>query len=145
MPFFSRSIADLETADLAELLAEGAVENVRLEFKRDVPGPDETLKKLSGFANTFGGYLIVGAEASSFRAFLGRSLRQGGMGREARGRDRGQRRETQAVLGRSGIGEKAREARGSAGAAKPAAGTWAAKHDAELKANGWKVMGGRGP
>src|SRR6266852_2440470 len=36
-------------------------------------------------------------------------------GREARGRDRGQRRETQAVLGRSGIGEKAREARGKRG------------------------------
>src|SRR5713101_1548261 len=31
---------------------------------------------------------------------LARRLRQGGAGREARGRDRGQRRETQAVLGR---------------------------------------------
>ena len=41
-----------------------------------------------------------------------------------------------------GEGEDCRQ---RAGAAKPAAGTWAAKHDAELKANGWKVMGGRGP
>jgi predicted HTH transcriptional regulator len=39
---------------------------VRLEFKSEFPGPDDTLKKLSGFANTFGGYLIVGASASSF-------------------------------------------------------------------------------
>lgn len=65
MPFFSKNITALTTSDLAELLADSAVENVRLEFKRDVPGPDERLKKLSGFANTFGGYLIVGAEANS--------------------------------------------------------------------------------
>jgi len=65
MPFFNRSIADLTGTDLEELLAAQAVENVRLEFKREVPGPEETLKKLSGFANTFGGYLIVGAAAGS--------------------------------------------------------------------------------
>jgi CspA family cold shock protein len=65
MPFFSKNIPELTTTDLAELLAQHAVENVRLEFKREVPGPEETLKKLSGFANTFGGYLIVGAAASS--------------------------------------------------------------------------------
>lgn len=40
-----------------------AVENVRLEFKRDVPGRDETLKKLSSFAKTFGGQVILGAKA----------------------------------------------------------------------------------
>jgi hypothetical protein len=65
MPFFSKSITDLTTIDLEELLAQSAVENVRLEFKREVPGPEETLKKLSSFANTFGGYLLVGASASS--------------------------------------------------------------------------------
>lgn len=65
MPFFSKSITDLTSDDLAELRDEAAVENVRLEFKREFPGPDDTLKKLSGFANTFGGYLIVGAAASS--------------------------------------------------------------------------------
>jgi len=63
--FFSKSITDLSSEDLAELLTEAAVENVRLEFKREPPGPDEMLKKLSGFANTFGGYLIVGAAAPS--------------------------------------------------------------------------------
>ena len=55
-------MTDVTSVDLQELLTEGAVENVRLEFKREVPGKDETLKKLSSFANTFGGYLVIGAE-----------------------------------------------------------------------------------
>ena len=38
---------------------------MRLEFKRDIPSKDETLKKLSSFANTYGGLMIVGAEADS--------------------------------------------------------------------------------
>ena len=63
--FFSKSVTDITTHDLAELLASSAVENVLLEFKRDVPDPADLLKKLSGFANTFGGYLIVGASAAS--------------------------------------------------------------------------------
>jgi Putative DNA-binding domain len=65
MSIFSTAIQVLATADVQELLDEKAVENVRLEFKRDVPGKDETLKKLSSFANTFGGYLVVGAEAGN--------------------------------------------------------------------------------
>ena len=62
---FSTPISALATADLQELLNDQAVENVRLEFKREVPSKDETLKKLSSFANTFGGYLVVGAEAGN--------------------------------------------------------------------------------
>ena len=65
MPFFTKDITDITTDDLAELQTDGAVETVRLEFKVQPPGPDETLKKLSGFANTFGGYLVVGASAAS--------------------------------------------------------------------------------
>ena len=45
----------MATADLQELLIDSAVENARLEFKLQVPTKDETLKKLSSFANTFGG------------------------------------------------------------------------------------------
>ena len=56
---------DLTSEDLKELLDEQAVENVRLEFKLERPDKDETLKKLSSFANTFGGYLIIGAKANS--------------------------------------------------------------------------------
>jgi len=62
---FTKPLSQLETADLQELLDDGAVENVRLEFKLEVPTKDETLKKLSSFANTFGGYMVVGARASS--------------------------------------------------------------------------------
>jgi len=62
---FSTPIPALATADLQELLHDQAVENARLEFKREIPGKDEMLKKLSSFANTFGGYLVVGAEAGN--------------------------------------------------------------------------------
>ena len=53
-----------------QLLDEQAVENVRLEFKLERPDKDETLKKLSSFANTFGGYLIIGAKANSSDGIL---------------------------------------------------------------------------
>jgi len=63
--FYSIPISQLEFSDLAELLREQAVENARLEFKREVPDKNETLKKLSSFANTFGGLVVVGATANS--------------------------------------------------------------------------------
>ena len=65
MSIYDTPVDRLTTADLQELLDAGAVENVRLEFKREPPAGDETLKKLSSFANTYGGYLVVGAEAPS--------------------------------------------------------------------------------
>ncbi len=61
MTIYDKSIEALTTADLDQLLSERAIENVRLEFKSEVPSKDETLKKLSSFANTYGGYLIIGA------------------------------------------------------------------------------------
>ena len=65
MSIFSKPTSRHVTEDLEELLKDAAVENVRLEFKLEVPGKDETLKKLSSFANTFGGFLLVGAKAGS--------------------------------------------------------------------------------
>ena len=65
MSIYDKTVADLATSDLQELLDERAVENIRLEFKRQDVGKDEWLKKLSSFANTYGGYLVVGAEADS--------------------------------------------------------------------------------
>jgi hypothetical protein len=65
MSIFTTPLSHLGTSDLQELLTENAVENVRLEFKLEVPNKDETLKKLSSFANTFGGFMIVGARANS--------------------------------------------------------------------------------
>jgi Putative DNA-binding domain len=65
MSIFEKPVSAISAGDLQELLTERAVENVRLEFKSEIPDKDETLKKLSSFANTFGGYLVVGAKASS--------------------------------------------------------------------------------
>ena len=64
MSIFGKPVSLINPTDLQDLLQERAVENVRLEFKSEVPNKDETLKKLSSFANTFGGYLIIGARAS---------------------------------------------------------------------------------
>ena len=81
MSVFLKPLASLATPDLAELLATGAVENIRLEFKSDVPDKDETLKKISSFANTFGGLLLVGGGANSsdgrLREILGVSPQSG--------------------------------------------------------------------
>lgn len=65
MSIYSKSPSELTWADLQELQDNKSVENVRLEFKVTYPDKDGMLKKLSSFANTFGGYLVVGAEAES--------------------------------------------------------------------------------
>lgn len=65
MSIFTKPLSELRSGDLLELVSDGAVENIRLEFKSEVPNKDETLKKLSSFANTFGGFMVVGAKASS--------------------------------------------------------------------------------
>lgn len=59
---FSKVVSSITTEDLQKLLDEGAVENVRLEFKQESPSKNEVLKKLTSFANTFGGYLVIGVE-----------------------------------------------------------------------------------
>ena len=56
MSIFVKPLSKLDTADLQELLTDKSVENTRLEFKLLIPTKDETLKKLSSFANTFGGF-----------------------------------------------------------------------------------------
>jgi Putative DNA-binding domain len=61
MSIFTTSVSQLSTADLQELLDDGAVENTRLEFKAQCPPREEMVKKLSSFGNTYGGFLIVGA------------------------------------------------------------------------------------
>ena len=65
MSIFTKPLSQLATTDLQELLTDKAVENARLEFKSEVPGKEDTLKKLSSFANTFGGFMVVGAKANS--------------------------------------------------------------------------------
>ena len=65
MSIYTTSISRLSASDLQGLLTERAVENVRLEFDSGVPNKDETLKKLSAFANTYGGFVVLGARANS--------------------------------------------------------------------------------
>jgi len=65
MSIYTKPLSQIDTADLQELLTGRDIENVRLEFKSLVPDKDETLKKLSSFANTFGGFMVVGARANS--------------------------------------------------------------------------------
>jgi hypothetical protein len=65
MSIFAKPLSQVVAADLEELMQEQAVENLRLEFKLEVPDKDEMLKKLSAFANTFGGLMVIGARASS--------------------------------------------------------------------------------
>ena len=57
MSIFDKSMSQLAEADVRELLDENAVENA--------PRKVEVLKKLPSFANTFGGYIVIGAEADS--------------------------------------------------------------------------------
>jgi Putative DNA-binding domain len=63
MSIFTKPLSQLNTTDLQELLDEVAVENARLEFKSELPTKDEILKKVSSFANTFDGFIVVGAKA----------------------------------------------------------------------------------
>jgi hypothetical protein len=65
MSIYATPISQLKTSDPTELLQGQAVENTRLEFKREVPNKEDTLKKLSSFANTFGGFVVIGAAAQS--------------------------------------------------------------------------------
>jgi len=65
MSIYTKPIAQLTAADLQELAQENAVENARLEFKSQVPNKDEILKKLTSFANTFRGFVVIGAAANS--------------------------------------------------------------------------------
>jgi hypothetical protein len=65
MSIYTKPLLQLGPADLEELLTDKSAENVRLEFKSEVPKKDDTLKKLSSFANTFGGFMVIGAKAKS--------------------------------------------------------------------------------
>jgi len=62
MPFYTNPLSQLREVDLQELLTDNAVENLRLEFKSTIPKEEQTLKKLSSFANTYGGMMLIGAE-----------------------------------------------------------------------------------
>lgn len=70
MSIFSKPLTSLEYSDLNELLESDAQENIRLEFKERSPSKSEMMKKISSLANTYGGWIIVGA-AEGDRGKLG--------------------------------------------------------------------------
>lgn len=65
MGIFAKTVDAYNYQDVAELI--GASESVMLEFKSKVDNDDDLLKELVAFANTFGGYLIIGAEEKDSR------------------------------------------------------------------------------
>jgi len=64
LSFYAKPLSQLNTGNLQTLVTDRAVENLRLEFKLNVPNKEDTLKKLSSFANTLGGFMVIGAEAA---------------------------------------------------------------------------------
>lgn len=63
--FFTTPVKALTLAEVQPLFNERVAENIRLEYKREVPPTDakfkeELAKALSSFANTYGGYFVVG-------------------------------------------------------------------------------------
>lgn len=62
MTIFDKPLSEIVFADIKGLLEEKARENIRLEFKREFPSKEELLKKITGFANTYGGFIVIGIE-----------------------------------------------------------------------------------
>ncbi|MFX0197378.1 MAG: helix-turn-helix domain-containing protein [Candidatus Hodarchaeota archaeon] len=65
MSIFSKQVEDIVFEDIQELLAQRVQENIRLEYKKELPpkkDKDELVKKLSSMSNTYGGYIIIGME-----------------------------------------------------------------------------------
>jgi hypothetical protein len=62
MSIYSTQVSTVSFADVQALLTDQANETIRLEFKREIPPKDELLKQISSFANTYGGYIVLGVE-----------------------------------------------------------------------------------
>jgi len=60
MSIFRKTVDLIEHADLQAMI--GTPESAILEYKRAVHDWDDIIKGLDAFANTFGGYLVLGAE-----------------------------------------------------------------------------------
>ena len=67
MPIDRLDFENLAESDLTELHTAQVPEGLRIDYKRDLYGNSDAekralLKDVSGFANTFGGHLIIGIE-----------------------------------------------------------------------------------
>ena len=52
--------ADLQFSDIENLLVSGRDEDFFLDYKADKVSPDKIAKEICAFANTYGGYIIIG-------------------------------------------------------------------------------------
>src|SRR5437773_1908684 len=58
--FFTTSIKSLTLPELTQLYTDRIPENIRLEYKSQVLDNKDLAKTISSFANTYGGYLVIG-------------------------------------------------------------------------------------
>ena len=65
MSVYTKPLSQLMFSDLQELLDASAVENLRLEFKREVPDKDNTLKKSHRSQILLVASYLVGASADN--------------------------------------------------------------------------------
>lgn len=65
MPLSYKPFAEIELSDLQRLRSNGVPEGPRIDYKRDAYGPGdnkEFLKDFTSFANSEGGYLLIGVD-----------------------------------------------------------------------------------
>lgn len=63
--FFTTAVRNMTLAEVEPLFQDSIQENIRLEYKRELPAGDAELKAviakaISAFANTYGGYMVIG-------------------------------------------------------------------------------------
>lgn len=58
---FEKPIKDIQYSDLDKLIANNFSESLFIEYKSNSPKPKKIAKAISGFANSHGGYLLIGA------------------------------------------------------------------------------------
>src|SRR5947209_5820623 len=68
--FFSTPVRSLTLAEVQPIHDNRVPENIRLEYKSQIPVTDSALKEemakvLSSFANTYGGYVVIGVSTDA--------------------------------------------------------------------------------
>ena len=59
---FEKPIKDIDNSDLNKLIANNFSESLFVEYKSNCPQPKKIAKAISGFANSHGGYFLIGAD-----------------------------------------------------------------------------------
>ncbi len=62
---FEKPLREIEKDDLNLLVSKGVVEGVFVEYKQDFVNPLKIARSVASFANTYGGWLIVGAQTDN--------------------------------------------------------------------------------